>query len=196
MIYFLRMKWISLKYLLLCLFIFPLNVFCQEIYKCHNGLIEFRSNAAKELIKATSKNLTGIINTKEKTFAFVVKISSFEGFNAALQRDHFNEKYMESERYPTAAFSGKIIEEIDFTKDGIYEVRAKGILKIHNAEQERIIKSTIKIAQGVISVKSDFNVILKDHSIKVPKVVHEKIATDIEVRIEAELHPENKIPVK
>jgi len=183
------MKRIVFKYFLLSIFIFPLNGFCQEIYKCHDGFIEFKSNAAKELIKAGSKNLTGIINTKEKTFAFVVRISSFEGFNAALQREHFNEKYMESDKYPDADFSGKIIEEIDFSKEGIYEVRAKGILKIHHVEQERIIKSTIRIARGVIIVRSDFNVILNDHNIKVPKVVHEKIATDIDVKVEAELHP-------
>lgn len=184
-----QMKLITLRYLILYIFIFPLDVFCQEIYTCHDGLIEFKSNAAKELIKADSKKLAGIINTKEKTFAFVVKISSFEGFNAALQREHFNEKYMESDKYPEADFSGKIIEEIDFSKDGIYEVRAKGILKIHNVEQERIIKSTIKIAPGVITVTSDFNVILNDHNIRVPKVVHEKIATDIDVKVEADLHP-------
>jgi hypothetical protein len=183
------MKLKTLKYFVIIFFILPLNVFCQKVYECNNGVIQFNSNATQELIKASSKVLSGILNTQDKTFAFLVKISSFEGFNAALQREHFNEKYMESDKYADATFWGKIIEDIDFSKEGIYQVRAKGILKIHNIEQERIIKSTIKIGNGKIAIKSDFNVLLKDHDIKVPKVVHEKIATEINVTIEAELHP-------
>lgn len=177
----------GLKYFFICVFAFPLSTFCQEIYKCNDGLVGFKSNASQELIKASTKRLAGVLNTKEKTFAFVVKISSFEGFNAALQREHFNENYMESYKYPDARFSGKIIEEIDFNRDGIYQVRAKGILTIHNVERERIIKSTIKIMDGIIFITSDFDVILKEHNIKVPRVVHEKIAAEINVTVRAEL---------
>lgn len=186
------MKVNALKYFLIVLFILPGIVLGQKIYKSNNGVIQFHSNAAQELIKASSNVLVGLLNTEDKTFAFLVKITSFEGFNAPLQREHFNEKYMESNKFPYANFSGKIIEDIDFTKNGIYQVRAKGVLKIHNVEQERIIKSTIKIDSGMILIKADFNVILNDHNIKVPKVVHEKIATAIDVIIESELYPEKE----
>ena len=94
---------------------------------------------------------------------------------------------MESTRFPTAFFKGKIIEDVDFKKNSIWNVRAKGVLSIHGVDQERIIKATIIIRNGVLIVTSKFNVLLKDHHIKVPKVVHEKIATEIFVDVNTEL---------
>jgi len=136
-----------------------------------------------ELINASSKNIKGIIDPATGNFAFVVTIQSFEGFNSNLQRQHFNEKYMETEKYYDATFSGKIIETVDFTKDGIYEVRAKGNLVIHGKKQVRIIPGTIQIEKGGLTVKSNFTIPLADHDIKVPQIVTEKIATEIIVKL-------------
>jgi polyisoprenoid-binding protein YceI len=141
-----------------------------------------------ELINAGTDKLRGIIDTEKRTFAFVVNITSFEGFNAELQRDHFNENYMESDKYPTASFKGRIIEETDFNKNGNYVVRAKGILNIHGVEQERIIKANVGVKDNYMTVESKFPVVLSDHGITVPKVVHEKIASEITVEIKAELN--------
>lgn len=167
--------------------LFPLAAWSQSIYRCSNGYIRFNSDAALELINASSGELKGLMDTTAKTFAFAVKISSFEGFNAALQREHFNENYMESHSYHSATFRGKIIEDINFGLPGTYNVRAKGILNIHGVEQERIIKGTITVKGESILIESAFTVLLKDHNIKVPKVVHEKIASEIEVLVKAEL---------
>jgi hypothetical protein len=52
---------------------------------------------------------------------------SFQGFNSPLQKEHFNENYVESDKFPEASFKGKIIEDQDLTVDGTYELRAKGI---------------------------------------------------------------------
>ena len=86
-------------------------------------------------------------------------------------------------KYPEASFIGKIIEDIDFTRDGIYEVRAKGKLWIHGIGSERIIKSTVTVNRGKTTLESHFSVMLSDHNIKVPKVVHEKVASEINVTI-------------
>jgi len=156
-------------------------------YWTDHGNVKFKSEAQLEIINATSDKLKGVINPVNRHFAFAVTIGSFEGFNAALQRDHFNENYLESDQYPLATFAGKIIEEIDFTKKEAVEVRAKGILKIHGVEQERIILATLTIEDGMILVNSTFNVSLMDHDIRVPKVVHEKVASDISIVVIAEL---------
>src|SRR5205085_3222260 len=116
------------------------NAGAQDIFSTSAGVIKFKSDAALELIKASSGKLSGAVDLKKKTFAFYVDISSFEGFNSLLQREHFNEIYMESAEYKSASFSGKFIEDLDFTSNGKYMVRAKGILNIHGVEQERIIK--------------------------------------------------------
>lgn len=181
------MKIIPLKPLIVLAILFPCVLFGQSIFKCNDGAILFYSYAAQEIIKAKSEKLAGVMNTKDKTFAFAVNIQSFEGFNSSLQQEHFNEKYLETEKYPTAKFIGKIIEDVDLTKDGTYEVRAKGTLKIHNVEQERIIKSTVIVSKGAIAIKSSFNVFLSDHNIRIPKVVHEKIASEIDVNVDARM---------
>ncbi|HNU33323.1 MAG TPA: YceI family protein [Bacteroidia bacterium] len=155
--------------------------------KSNDGEIVFLSDAPMELITAKSKKLQSVINSSERTFAFVVNIKSFEGFNAALQRDHFNENYMESSKFPVANFSGKIIEDYDLSIPGLYSVRAKGILNIHGVPQERIVKAVIKVTEDGIEIYSKFSVMLKEHAIKVPRVVHEKISTEVDVTVSAKL---------
>lgn len=147
----------------------------------------FTSDAALEVITASSAKVQGLIDPLTNEFAFAVGVQSFQGFNSALQREHFNEKYMESERFPRAAFSGKIIEPIDFASDGSYDVRAKGELDIHGQTQIRIIKSRITIENDIIHVKARFFVPLADHNISIPSIVSQKIATEIEVNFEATL---------
>lgn len=157
------------------------------VFKITKGDINFTSEAPLEIIKASSNEVKGVIETEKKQFAFSVKIKSFKGFNSGLQRDHFNENYLESDKFPDATFTGKIIEDVEFSKNTSLTVRAKGILNIHGVPQERIIKSDILINNGIISIKSNFTVLLADHNIPIPKVVHEKLASEIKVEINAEL---------
>ena len=96
------------------------------IYTVEKGHVSFTSEAPLEVIKANSKQLRGAMNLDENTFAFVVSTRSFEGFNSPLQKEHFNEKYLESDLYPNTTFTGKIIEKIDFSTPGEYKLRAKG----------------------------------------------------------------------
>ncbi len=152
-----------------------------------NGKIAFKSNAPLEIIEAASAELKGVIDTERNAFAFSVNIRSFQGFNSPLQREHFNENYMESKKFPRATFAGKFIENIDFTVDGVYPVRAKGKLNAHGIEQERIIKGTLKVEKGVVKVSASFTVLLQEHGIAIPKIVYQKIAEEIAVEIEATL---------
>jgi polyisoprenoid-binding protein YceI len=119
-------------------------------------------------------------------------VQSFEGFNSDLQRQHFNERYLETEKYYEATFSGKIIEDIDYSKNGTYEVRAKGNLTIHGKKQVRIIKGTLTINGKVITIDSEFTVPLADHDISIPQIVSQKIATEILVKFTATLTPSNE----
>lgn len=174
----------SLFFVLTCCI--PLLVTAQA-FNTSNGNIHFRSDAPLELIKASSKEMRGKLVADKKAFAFTVKIRSFNGFNSPLQKEHFNENYMETTLYPNATFSGKIIEDIDFTVNGTYEVRAKGNLTVHGVAQERIIRADLIIKDGKLSVKSDFTVLLSEHNIPIPKVVHEKLASEIKVEVKADL---------
>jgi hypothetical protein len=176
------------RFFFLTLSCIPLVLFAQEdpLYRVRNGNIQFRSDAPLELIEAESEELGGIILLKDRTFALSVLVLTFEGFNSPLQREHFHENYMESKTYPTASFKGKIIEPVDFGTIGEFDVRAKGILKVHGVEQERIIKCRLSIREDGLFVRSSFLVPLADHDITIPKIVNQKIAEEIAVEVEAE----------
>lgn len=158
-----------------------------NIFNISKGSISFSSDAPLELITAGSNELKGLIETEKKQFAFSVKLRSFKGFNSGFQKEHFNENYLESDKYPDATFAGKIIEDVDFTKNNILTVRAKGILTVHGVQKERIIKSDMTIKNGTIFIKANFTVLLADHNIPIPKVVHEKLASEIKVEVKSEL---------
>jgi hypothetical protein len=160
-----------------------------SIYQTVNGIVSFRSEAPLELIRASSDQLIGLIDIDKKIFSFKIPMRSFQGFNSPLQREHFNENYMESDKYAEASFKGKIIEDQDLTIDGTYELRAKGTLTIHGESQERIIKSDVTISNKKITVKSNFSVLLTDHNIPIPKVVYQKLANEIKVEINTTLEP-------
>jgi hypothetical protein len=158
------------------------------VFECQDGKIHFISDAPMEVIEASSKELKGIIRAQDQGFAFSVANNSFEGFNTALQKEHYNENYMESKKFPRLSFRGKIIEPIDFSKKGSYKVRAKGILNVHGIEQERIIQADMQVLNNsTIKIASKFTVLLQDHNITIPKIVHQKIAEEIAVDVNASL---------
>lgn len=157
------------------------------IFEVKKGNIQFHSNAQLELIKASSEQLKGLVDIQKKNFAFKIAMNSFQGFNGPLQKEHFNENYIETGIYPDASFSGKIIEDDDLSKDGDYVVRAKGLLTVHGVSQERIIRSNLSVKQGKMKLYTSFTVLLTDHNIKIPRIVSEKLSAEIKVDIQADL---------
>lgn len=174
------------------LFLFALS-FCftsySQIYISKDGTTKFTSEAPLELIKAQSGKTTGVVDFGTKNVAFSVEIKTFNGFNSELQKEHFLENYMETEKYPKAIFKGKLIDDVDLTKPGTYSVRAKGTFNIHGVEKEKIIKVKLVIKDGQVDAESEFEVPLNDHDIKVPKIVNQKIASVIMVQYKGTLKP-------
>lgn len=180
---------IAVIIVLFCIMICTAFVQTPTIYQTVSGNIAFSSEAPLELIQASSDQLIGLLDNEKKTFSFRIPIRSFQGFNSPLQKEHFNENYMESDKFPEASFKGKIIEEEDLSKDGAYEVRAKGILTIHGVAQERIIKTNIAVKEKKMTIKGKFSVLLSDHNIPIPIVVYKKLANEIKVEVDATLEP-------
>jgi hypothetical protein len=157
------------------------------LFSAKTGTILFTSDAPLELIRANSNQLKGWLNPETRLFSFAINIKTFKGFKVSTQKKHFNENYLESDKYPQATFEGKIIENIDLRRDGLYNVRAKGNLFIHGVLQERIIKCNLTIKNGLVSVKSNFIVLLSDHNINIPKILDQKLASDIKVEVTTDL---------
>lgn len=153
-------------------------------YKMVGGLTSFMSNAPMEMIQAQTQQTSGLLRISSKAFAFSIPVATFDGFNSALQREHFNENYMESSKYPKASFSGSLVEGVNLSVTTPQLVNAKGTLTIHGVAKERVIPVTvIKQANGNLSVSSTFSVALADHSIAIPSIMAQKIATIVQVTV-------------
>lgn len=174
------MKWMLSCLLLVCLLPFTK----AQIYGSNECQVEFTSEAPLELIQAFSNQLRGVLDTENKTFAFQVYIKSFEGFNNPVQRTHFYENYMDVSEHPEATFKGKIIEDVTVASA---QIRAKGILNIHGVSIERIIPVFLSVGEKNIEFKAIFEVPLKDHEIALPRIVQQKVAEEIQVKVSGTL---------
>ncbi len=161
----------------------------SQKWKVSSAEVEFRSEAPLELIIASTQNVKGVLDFDKRQFAFIIPVSSFDGFNSPLQREHFNENYLETGKYPNAKFYGNIVGEFDANSNGDYEVKAIGTFDIHGVIQNREIKSIISVTSKGINISSSFLIPLEDHNIKIPTIVYQKIAEVIKVEMRAELTP-------
>lgn len=153
------------------------------------GHIKFYSETPIETIEADNHQVNAALDTQTGDLVFKVLIKSFQ-FEKALMQEHFNENYMESDKYPNSTFSGKItnIGDINFSKDGSYDAKIEGDMTIHNVTQ-KISESGVFTVKGgdMIHGTSKFNVKPSDYNIKIPGAVIKNIAETIEVTVEIDL---------
>jgi polyisoprenoid-binding protein YceI len=148
------------------------------------GKAHFFSATSMENIEATSHSVICALNISNKKVIVKIKNKSFK-FKSGLMEEHFNENYMESEKYEYSTLEGNITDNIDLTKDGAYDVNIKGALDIHGVKVERDIKAKLVVKNGAPSEgSSKFDVKLADHKIKIPSVVGANIAEQIAVDVE------------
>ncbi len=177
------------------LFIFCLCPFfvchAQRIYTCKQGEISFFSEAPLENIEAHSKNINSFLNIATKEIAFVIPIRGFK-FAKALMQEHFNEKYMESDKYPNVTYQGIVNGETDLTGNGTYPVTSKGKFKIHGVEKDITQTGTITVKNNEINISCNFTVAIKDYNITIPKLLFQNIADTVLVKMSADYIPLQK----
>lgn len=183
-------KNIKLGLAILTLLIFGLKTNAQT-FVGKSIKINIFSSTPVEDIKAASTLGSAVISTQKQEIAVQVPIKSLE-FDKKLMQEHFNENYMESDKFPSAKFKGTIEPVLDWTKDGDYTVAVKGILTIHGVDQPRTINGKINIKNGMINFNSTFNVACAAHQIKIPSLVFTKIAEVIQIKIQGTLNPLTK----
>ncbi len=155
-----------------------------QTYHTKNSKTTFYSHTLLEDISASSDQTKGILDAAAKTFFFKVPIQSFV-FKSDLMREHFNENYIESAKFPYAKFKGKVEGTMDLTKDGIYSVLAVGDMTINSVTKNVSIPTVITVKGGVPSLESKFNVLIADYKIVIPTIVNNKIAEEIDVKVSA-----------
>ena len=155
----------------------------QKIFT-KNGDISFFSKTGLENIKADNNQVMSVLNipTGELQFSLLVKGFHFE---KALMEEHFNENYLESDKYPKSTFKGTItdISTVNFAKAGTYPVSVTGDLMIHGVTNKITSKGSINIKAGKISATAFFTVALADYKITVPRLVEKNISKTIDITV-------------
>ncbi len=177
--------------LLLTLNIIAGNNLKAQIYQSSSSLVTFFSETPLENIDATNKAAVSVLNVNSGQVVFKVPIESFS-FKNALMQEHFNENYMESSKYKNGTFTGTIQEKIDIYREGIYQVTVSGIFNIHGVDKAEKLIGTLTIKDNKLTINADFVIALADYKIAVPKIVYEKIAEKIAVKVKVEYLPYQK----
>jgi len=155
-----------------------------------NGFISFYGHTPMEDIKADNNQVASVLDISTGDLVFQVLIKSFR-FDRALMEEHFNENYMESDKFPKATFKGKItnLQSVNFAKNGTYDVTVEGDLTIRDATNKINAKGTIEVIAGGINANSKFLISPEDYKINIPGVVREKIAKNLEVTVTIKYSP-------
>jgi hypothetical protein len=176
------------KITFIILFLSTIVGYSQGLYKASDGDISFFSETPMENIDAKNNDVKALINTKTGEVAFIATNVGFH-FEKPLMEEHFNENYMESDKYKVSVFKGKIVEQLDYSANGTHKVTVKGSLNVHGVEKEREIPGVITVVEGKISVKAEFDIMVKDHKIKIPKLVVKNIAEKVKVTVNLNFEP-------
>lgn len=177
----------NLFLIIFCAFL-SISVQAQHLFISKSASISFFASTPAEDVEATSTKASSVIDTKTRNLIFKVNNTTFE-FPKKLMQEHFNENYMESDKFPASTFKGKIRDEIDLEKDGTYNVTIDGSLDIHGVTKNYQTKATLVVSKGTISAKTNFKVTVADHQIKIPTLVFAKIAQIVDVHITAVYQP-------
>lgn len=161
-----------------------------QLYKNKEGagIISFFSKAPLEDIEGVNKKVTMVLKTSTNDVQFGVTMLNFK-FSKPLMEEHFNENYVESDKYPICTFKGKINESIDYTKDGEHKVTVKGTMDLHGVTKEVEIPGTLTIKGGNILMNSKFKIKVADYKIKVPSMYVQNIAEEVDVTVNGTLEP-------
>lgn len=178
-----------MKYLIsLALLTVVTNSAIAQKFITRTGQINFVSQAPIETITAVNKSTACVLDAKSGSIDVVTQIKSFV-FEKQLMQEHFNENYMESDKFPKASFKGKItnLQDINFNKDGTYDAQVDGQLSIHGITKDVKEAGKVTISNGKASIKTSFSVLLADYKINIPAAVKDKVAKEVKINLTANL---------
>lgn len=155
----------------------------------NSAKIHFFSSAPMEDIEASSNQCQSIIDISTGDMVFSMNVNTFQ-FSNSLMQEHFNENYLETDKYPKSTFKAKL----DGFKNeyGTHTVSAKGEFMIHGVKQQVEIEGTLNYTEDQIQISAKFPVTLADYKIKIPKAVFYNIAEVIDVTVEFDYEPYQK----
>lgn len=177
---------------LLILFVITLSSFSQQ-YITRDGITEFDgSKAAFEPIKAKNNSSISIIDIENGGIAALIYIKDFD-FRLGLMQEHFNENYLESNKFPKSTFEGDI-KDFDFNKltNDFKNYYIQGKLTIKGVTQIVNTEAQLRLIDEKLELKCNFNILLSDFKIKIPRVVFKKIDEKVKINLNFKYEKNNK----
>lgn len=168
------------KFIIILFFALCIQSFGQERLLDKAGQVRFYSEAPVENIEATNNQALAIFDVGTNKVAASVLMKGFH-FEKALMEEHFNENYVESDKYPKATFSGTLSEPIDLSKEGEVTVTLNGEMALHGEKNPLTCDVLFTISEDKIAVSTSFMVRVADYKIKIPSLVIDNIAEEVEV---------------
>ena len=178
----LKVKSVMIPIILLSL---TFNSFSQSQYVLESSRITFYSHAPIEDITASTNDAESTLNIHDGTISATIKISTFT-FRKQLMQKHFNEQYMESEKYPVSRFAGKVIGDLaSLTTDNqSLKARIAGELTIRGISKPIEEEVLLSVKDNLLTGTCRLKIKLQDFAIKIPKMLSRNIAEVVDVTIE------------
>ncbi len=171
--------------------LFTLSTSAQK-YFTKTGRITFdaTTSTSPEKIEGVNKTATCVLDTKTGAMQFAVLMKGFL-FERALMEEHFNENYVESNKFPKAEFKGTVSnnDAVNYSKEGTYTVTVKGRLTMHGVSRDVETTGKLTVQGGKIQAVASFNTLLSDYSVTIPGLVADKVAKTAKIDVVCSLEP-------
>lgn len=166
------------------------QVMSAQKYFTKTGHISFYSDTPLEKIEGHNKSSNCVLDVATGKLEVATLVKGFQ-FEKALMQEHFNENYMESDKFPKAVFKGQIdnYSKLDITKNGKVTVKVSGDLTMHGVTKKVTTDAMVSINSGKIIADASFNVLLADFNIKIPALVKDQIAKSLKIKVACTLEP-------
>jgi len=158
----------------------------SQLYVTRTGFAGFYSKTSMEDIKAENNQVYAVIDAGKKNIAFSLLLKGFV-FTKELMQEHFNENYVESDKYPKANFSGTYTGDVTLGKDGVYKITVKGNLTLHNVTHAIETPATLQASGAGLIGNAEFAIKPEDYNMTIPSIVRSKIANTMTVKIKINL---------
>ncbi len=152
------------------------------------SLVSFYAHATVEDIAAKNEKTAGLFNASTNEVAFSIPIKDFK-FAKSLMKEHFNDKYLESDVFPKSTFQGQV-QGFDVMQNQTQKVVAKGNFTIHGQTKEVVVPGTIERQGDRLLFNAVFIVKLDDYKIAVPQVLWQSIAEQVHVTVDVVFTPQ------
>ncbi|HEY9677900.1 MAG TPA: YceI family protein [Drouetiella sp.] len=178
--------------------------------------VSFNSNAPIEVINGHTNKVTGFIELddsldlkKPVSAQFDVDLASIDT-GIALRNEHMRDNFLETKKFPKATFKLKSIASGATTLQDKQKVQLKtvGDFTVHGKTVAKDVTLDVTYFKtcpatsskfencNLLQVNGSFTVPFKDHDIKRPEIVFQKLADTVTVTVALTAHEEGGAPAK